>query len=74
MSPIVAIGERARVQGFALAGVTVVVAENADAVQTAWRGLGGEVELVILTRLARRALADEDHQRGRRPLAVVLPE
>ncbi|MGZ4305072.1 MAG: V-type ATP synthase subunit F, partial [Solirubrobacteraceae bacterium] len=73
MSQIVAIGERERVGGFALAGVEVVVADEPDGARAAWGALPVDVALVILTHAAHAALgADELDPRGRR-LWVVLP-
>lgn len=60
MSTVVALGETDTLEGFALAGVTVIRADG-DAVLDAWNGLGDEVGLVILTPAAaarlRRVLA-----------------
>jgi vacuolar-type H+-ATPase subunit F/Vma7 len=74
MSGIVAIGERERVQGFSLAGVSVVAVEGADAVRAAWRELPARVELVILTAAAGAALGAEQLARDHVPLAAVMPE
>lgn len=72
MGQIAAVGERDRVEGFALAGVTVVPAEDPDAVRDAWRGLPGEVVLVIVTPAAADALGPE-LETSSLPLAVVMP-
>jgi vacuolar-type H+-ATPase subunit F/Vma7 len=58
MSGIVALGERRRVEGFALAGVRVLVAPDAEAARAAWPGLERDVAVLLLTPGARRALAD----------------
>ena len=58
MSAIVALGERRRVEGFALAGVRVVPVEDREAARAAWERLGAEVALVLLTARARESLAD----------------
>jgi len=73
MSTIVAIGERERVSGFALAGVQIAPADHPEAVRAAWRALSADAGLVILTRAAHRALAAEgvDDRDGR--LWVVMP-
>ena len=72
MGAIVAIGERALVQGFSLVGVAVAAAENAAAVRSAWRELPEDVALVILTVDAHAVLAAElIGDEG--PLAVVMP-
>jgi vacuolar-type H+-ATPase subunit F/Vma7 len=74
MSTIVAIGERERVSGFALAGVQIAPADDPDAVRSAWQALSADAGLVILTRAAHRALSAEGfaHQSGR--LWVVMPQ
>ena len=56
MSGVVAIGEARRLTGFALAGVDVRPAENAQATQEEWDGLGRDVGLLILTPGAAAAL------------------
>lgn len=69
MARIAAIGERARVQGFALGGAVVLTAENPDEVRDAWAGLDAEVAVVILTARAAAALPMEEDG----PLRVVMP-
>jgi len=70
---IVAIGERARVRGFALVGVTVIEAEGTDAARAAWQTLPAGVELVILTRAAHTALTAGGAAGGPAgPLSVVM--
>jgi vacuolar-type H+-ATPase subunit F/Vma7 len=49
MTAVVAIGERHRLAGFALAGVDVRVADDETAVHEAWDELGRDVGLLILT-------------------------
>ena len=72
MSSIVAIGDRTKLAGYALAGVDVEHATDPDQVRAAWREVGGDVELVLLTVEARDAVADP---LGRRDVLVtVLPE
>ena len=76
---VVAIGERARVEGLALAGVQVLVAEDASAVAAAWESLGGDVAVAVLSPAAAAALAALDGPwRGTdivpgRPIPVVMP-
>ncbi|MGG7569306.1 V-type ATP synthase subunit F [Streptomyces sirii] len=67
-----AIGEQVRVAGLALAGVSVVVAEEPDAVHEAWRDVQEEAELVILTPAAADVLGPAllSHIP---PLTVVMP-
>jgi vacuolar-type H+-ATPase subunit F/Vma7 len=75
MGRVVALGERGRVSGFALAGAHVLVAEDPGSVQSAWNGLGPNVSVVILTPAAAAALGElvnalpsPDH-----PLFIVMP-
>ncbi|HMK11076.1 MAG TPA: V-type ATP synthase subunit F [Acidimicrobiales bacterium] len=70
MSTIVVLGERHRVEGFALAGATVFVAADADSVRDAWARLPDDVVVVVLTPAAADALADVVHAQA---LQVVLP-
>lgn len=58
MSGIAAIGEPERVRVFALAGVHVAAATNAQAARAAWLALPVEVSLVILTPMAAAALGE----------------
>jgi vacuolar-type H+-ATPase subunit F/Vma7 len=73
MSTIVAIGERERVSGFALAGVRVAAADDPDAVRAAWQALSADAGLVILTPAAHRALAAERFGDHDARLWVVMP-
>jgi vacuolar-type H+-ATPase subunit F/Vma7 len=71
VSSIVAIGDRTRLAGYALAGVDVTDATDPDDVREAWNGITGDVELVLLTSEARQALPDA---LGRQDVLVtVLP-
>lgn len=72
MGAVAAVGERARVAGFALAGVTVLAAEQPDEVLRAWADLPAGTALVIVTPAAARALGPQRLDAGR-PLTVVLP-
>jgi vacuolar-type H+-ATPase subunit F/Vma7 len=72
MARVTVLGEQVSVQGYALAGAVVLVAEDADAVRMAWDGLTDEVAVVILTPTAARALGPE-RVAGLHPLAVVMP-
>lgn len=58
MSRIVALGEQERLEGFALAGVAVVPAEDASEARAGWSGLDADVAVVILTPASVRALSD----------------
>ncbi|MEV7203744.1 V-type ATP synthase subunit F [Streptomyces griseoluteus] len=74
MATVAAIGTRTRVSGLALAGVDVLVAEDADAVRQAWRTLPRTVGLVILTAEAAEALRGAmTAPAPSRPLTVVMP-
>jgi len=57
MGGVVALGEAVRVEGFALAGATVLVAEVPDAVCRTWESLPDDVVIVLLTANAASALA-----------------
>ena len=72
MSPIVALGEAPRVRGFALAGATVVVADDAAETAAAWLALEPDVRLVLLTPAAAEAVAAHIEERPH-VLTVVLP-
>jgi vacuolar-type H+-ATPase subunit F/Vma7 len=67
---VAVIGERHRVQGFALAGALVSIAEDEDAARSAWHGLTGDVAVVVLTPKAAAALAEMVP--GARRLTVVM--
>ncbi len=72
MARVAVVGELTRVQGFALAGALVLVAEDAQAARAAWSSLADDVAVVVLTPQAAAALGDE-LERRRWPLAVVMP-
>jgi vacuolar-type H+-ATPase subunit F/Vma7 len=72
MSLIVALGEAPRVRGFALGGATVVVADGAAELTSAWQSLEPGVGLVLLTAAAARALAPHLEERPH-VLTVVMP-
>jgi vacuolar-type H+-ATPase subunit F/Vma7 len=69
---VAVIGERVRVQGWALAGVRVLSADGADETRQAWHSLGAEVVVVLLTSSAAEYLADELVQCSW-PFPVVIP-
>lgn len=70
---VVALGEERRVLGFALAAVDVIAAEGPDAVVGAWRRLPDGVAVLVLTPMARSALADHLVERPRLLHAVLPP-
>jgi vacuolar-type H+-ATPase subunit F/Vma7 len=57
MAKIAVIGERAKVLGFGIAEAIVLPAEEAEAVLAAWRSLDKDIDIVVLTSRAARALA-----------------
>jgi vacuolar-type H+-ATPase subunit F/Vma7 len=69
---VAVIGEAVRVEGFTLAGATVLVAEDADAVRRTWASLPGDVAVVLLTAKAAAALAEEATLREG-VLSAVMP-
>lgn len=72
MSTIVALGEDDRLEGFALAGASVITASTDDEIRRAWDRLDSDVGLVILSASASRAL---ESRLDERPdvLTAVLP-
>ncbi len=69
---VAAIGEADRVRGFRFAGVRVLEAADPAAVQDAWRGLGPETSVVLLTEAAQAALAGQlEEPRGM--ICAVIP-
>jgi vacuolar-type H+-ATPase subunit F/Vma7 len=70
MAKIAIIGESGKILGFGLAEAIVLPAEDPEAVLAAWRSLGDDVAVVVLTSRAARCLA------GRTPswpLTAVMP-
>jgi len=57
MGQIVVLGEAVRIEGFALGGATVLVADDPDAVRRTWESLSEDVTVVVLTSKAAEALA-----------------
>ncbi|MEU9124981.1 V-type ATP synthase subunit F [Streptomyces sp. NPDC048506] len=72
MGRVAAIGEQTRVAGLALAGVTVLVAEEPAAVHRAWQDLPQDVAMVIVTPAAAGALGPTLLE-SPRPLTAVMP-
>ncbi|MEU6017387.1 V-type ATP synthase subunit F [Streptomyces sp. NPDC047515] len=72
MGRVVAIGTRARVAGLSLAGVSVLVAEDPEAVRRAWQSVSDEVTLVIVTPAAAEVLSRTQLE-STRPLIAVMP-
>ncbi len=72
MARVAVLGEQVRSQGFGLAGVLVLGAEDDDAVRAAWDALPVDVGVVVLTPRAAAALGAE-RTSVLNPLSVVLP-
>jgi len=73
MGRVVALGEAVRVEGFALAGATVLVAEIPDAVRRTWESLPDDVAVVLLTTNAAAALAHGEEAPKDVLIAVMPP-
>jgi vacuolar-type H+-ATPase subunit F/Vma7 len=71
MSLIAAIGDDARLAGYALSGVQVHAAGDDGAVREAWERLPDEVGCVLLTAAARAALGSRVDERAGLVWAVV---
>ncbi len=72
MSTVAAIGDTHELEGFALVGVDVQIADSVAASAAAWSSLGSDVGLVILS---PRAARDLETELDNRPdvLTVVMP-
>ena len=68
---VAAIGERAAIEGFGLAGVLVCAARTPDEVLAEWQALPHDVALVILTPAAARMVPPRPA--GTLPLTAVMP-
>ena len=72
MSTVAVLGERALVQGFALVGARVLVAETAADVREQWEQMPNDVLVVIVTPSAAAALPGiRSSPDG--PMTVVMP-
>lgn len=69
---VTVIGEEVQVRGWALAGVRVCPAADAESVRQAWRSLGPDTAVVLLTGSAAECLADQLADRSW-PLVAVIP-
>lgn len=67
---VAVIGESGKVLEFGLAGAIVLPAEEPEAVLAAWRSLGEDVAVVVLTSRAARTLAGRT---ASWPLTAVMP-
>jgi vacuolar-type H+-ATPase subunit F/Vma7 len=72
MSRAAVIGEGVRVQGFALAGAVVRIAEDQDEAVAAWRSLPPDIAVIVLTGRAAAWLGETPQPR-RDALLVVMP-
>ena len=72
MSRIVALGDDDRLEGFALAGASVIAASTDDEIRQAWERLDPDVGLVILSVGASRVLESRLDERSD-VLTAVLP-
>jgi vacuolar-type H+-ATPase subunit F/Vma7 len=72
MGCVVVLGESVRVQGYALAGAVVMVAESPDEVRRAWDTMPHDTSLVVLTRAAAAVLDAAALTRMREPLTVEM--
>lgn len=72
MGRVAVLGEQHRVQGFALAGALVLVAETPEAARAAWTDLPTDVTVVVLTAAAAAAVGPTAPGPGP-PFAVVMP-
>jgi vacuolar-type H+-ATPase subunit F/Vma7 len=70
---IIVLGESILVDTFALAGATVLRADDADAVRRVWAGLPGDAAVVVLTAAAAAALASIDTTSGD-VLTIAMPQ
>lgn len=72
MGVLVALGESALVEGFGLAGATVMCADDPDSVRRAWASLPEDAEVVLLTPNAAAVLSDSGAPREEL-LTAVMP-
>jgi vacuolar-type H+-ATPase subunit F/Vma7 len=72
MSRLVVVGDPIWVEGFALAGATVLPATDADAVRAAWEALPEDAGVLVMTADAADALGDALPERPYL-LSVVIP-
>jgi vacuolar-type H+-ATPase subunit F/Vma7 len=70
---IVVLGEPVAVEGFALAGATVVLAEGAESVRHAWETLPPDAAIVVLTASAAAVLGESRDARRDGRLTIAMP-
>ncbi|HEU5161038.1 MAG TPA: hypothetical protein VFU43_28835 [Streptosporangiaceae bacterium] len=67
------LGERVRVEGYALAGAVVLPADDPAGIRAAWAALPGDVAVLVLTPAAARELGEEALRRPGLLTAVMPP-
>jgi vacuolar-type H+-ATPase subunit F/Vma7 len=72
MSRLVVLGDPVWVEGFVLAGATVLPATDAAEVRAAWDGLPEDAAVLVMTPDAAEALGDAAEERPYL-LSVVIP-
>lgn len=72
MGRIGVLGDRHRIQGFAMAGVEAFAAQTEDDLTATWQNLPSDLAVLILTPQAATALAERLRER-RDLLVAVLP-
>ena len=73
MSRILALGDGARIKGYALAGVEVMPVEGQAEIEAAWSALPADTGVLIMTPEVARVVSDR-LWRQPRLLWAVLPE
>ncbi|MGO9559910.1 MAG: V-type ATP synthase subunit F [Acidimicrobiales bacterium] len=72
MRQVAVLGESRRAAWFALAGATVLEAEDPEAARRAWKAIGDETAVVVLTPMAAAAISNLPAPRVDL-LTVVMP-
>jgi len=70
---IIVLGESIRVDTYALAGATIIRADDADTVRRVWAALPADAAVVVLTAAAAAALASVDTTSGD-VLTIAMPQ
>jgi vacuolar-type H+-ATPase subunit F/Vma7 len=73
MGRIVVLGETLAVAGFALAGATVISADDAAAVRRAWETLPADAAIVVLTAPAAAVLCEAAGAPRAGLLTIAMP-
>lgn len=72
MGTVAVLGEHALVQGYALAGAVLLVADTGEQARERWAALPSGVRVVILTPAAAAALSAA-REAADAPMSVVIP-